>query len=200
MTITEYSKKWGRDSDNSFAVACYDMNNIDELQKPHTPDIADDFDCDEWGISPEEWSDEIIAREYQERFKIKGRDTVDDPKKAARNIVAHIGEEMGIREYFVVIYLSTKNEVINTKVMFEGTIDEAHVHPREIAREALMCNASGIILGHNHPSGGLKASRADHNVTRHISECMKYFDIKVLDHVIVVPGGASMSFSEEGLI
>ena len=61
MTITEYSKKWDRDSDNSFAVACYDMNNIDELQKPHTPDIADDFDCDEWGISPEEWSDAIDA-------------------------------------------------------------------------------------------------------------------------------------------
>lgn len=59
--INEYAKKWNRDPHNNFAVACFDMNSIDELQAPHAPIDADETDCQNWGITPEEWSDAVEA-------------------------------------------------------------------------------------------------------------------------------------------
>jgi DNA repair protein RadC len=59
--------------------------------------------------------------------------------------------------------------------------------------------ACGIILCHNHPSGSIKPSRADEELTKKISEAASYFDIKVLDHIIVSEEGY-YSFADEGLL
>ena len=61
MDLQRYVEKWNRDKHNNFAVACYDMNSLSELQESHTPNDADESDMRTWGITAEEWSDALEA-------------------------------------------------------------------------------------------------------------------------------------------
>lgn len=103
------------------------------------------------------------------------------------------------REQFRVLFLDTKNQLIADEVMSRGTIDQAPVYPREIARRALELAASSLILVHNHPSGDTKPSRADIEITRELIDALIPFDISVHDHLIVGTGGVT-SFKSAGLI
>ncbi len=103
------------------------------------------------------------------------------------------------REYFRVLFLDTKNQLIADETMGAGTVDHAPVYPREIARRALELQASNLILVHNHPSGDTKPSRADIDVTRELIDALAPFDIKVHDHLIVGTSGVT-SFKSSGLI
>lgn len=102
------------------------------------------------------------------------------------------------REVFVVLFLNNQNRVIVTKEMFVGTINRVEIHPREIIKEALKCNAASVILSHNHPSGDLVPSEADIAITKVIVESCMLIDVKVLDHIII--GQGYFSFAEKGLI
>lgn len=90
-----------------------------------------------------------------------------------------------------VLHLNAKNQLIRDEVMSEGSIDEATVHVREVARRAMELGASAIILVHNHPSGDASPSRADIALTRDIIEALKRLKIAVHDHVIVTNRGHS---------
>ena len=70
---------------------------------------------------------------------------------------------------------------------------------RQLLKKALEEDATSIVLSHNHPSGSLKPSRADEELTRKIKEAAKYFDIKVIDHIIVSEEGY-YSFADEGIL
>ena len=102
-------------------------------------------------------------------------------------------------EVFGVVYLSTSNTVLGTENLFNGTIDGASVYPRVIVQRALLRNAASVILFHNHPSGNLEASHADRQITNRLKSALNTVDIRVLDHLIVA-GGKTLSFSEQGLI
>lgn len=95
-------------------------------------------------------------------------------------------------EAFMVIYLNTKNEVIEHEVIHEGTVDRAVVYPRKIIESALAHHAVGLILVHNHPSGYPEPSPEDQRLTHAIAEAARTVDIRVLDHIIV---GKSNYFS-----
>ena len=99
-------------------------------------------------------------------------------------------------EQFNVLYLNTKNEIINSEVKFRGTVNEVYVYPREIIKSALKFNASGIILAHNHPSGNLEPSKADFNLTEQLNDISKLLHINLLDHIIIV-GDKYLSFANE---
>jgi DNA repair protein RadC len=71
--------------------------------------------------------------------------------------------------------------------------------PRIILKKALEENAASMILCHNHPSGSLRPSRADEELTTKIKEASKYFDIRILDHIIVSEAGY-FSFADEGIM
>ena len=101
-------------------------------------------------------------------------------------------------EVFSVLLLNNKHGVIKYKEMFRGTIDGASVHPREVVKEALIYNASAVVLAHNHPSGSAEPSRADIAITAKLKDALKLIDIRVLDHLIV--GNDVVSFAERGLI
>ncbi|MEM1289782.1 MAG: DNA repair protein RadC [Pseudomonadota bacterium] len=103
------------------------------------------------------------------------------------------------REQFRVLFLDRKNQMIADEVMGVGTVDQAPVYPREIARRALELSASSIILVHNHPSGDPTPSRADIDMTREVMDALSAFDITVHDHLIAARGGVT-SFKTEGLI
>lgn len=89
------------------------------------------------------------------------------------------------KEVFFVMFLDNQNRLIQGKTMFTGTINQASVYPREIIKEALICNAAALIISHNHPSGNLKPSEADLALTAKIKSACELVDIRLLDHLIV---------------
>ena len=88
------------------------------------------------------------------------------------------------QEYFYTLYLDNSNNLIESKLLFIGTIDSASVHPREIFKGAVKLSASSIILMHNHPSDNLNPSINDLEFTDNINELSKMMGIKLLDHII----------------
>lgn len=102
-------------------------------------------------------------------------------------------------ENMVVIMLNTQNYLIGVYIT-EGSVDQAAVYPRDIARQSLLMNASALILAHNHPSGDITPSPQDIEVTKRIVEAVKLFSIKVHDHMIIGAEGKFFSFRDEFLI
>jgi DNA repair protein RadC len=102
-------------------------------------------------------------------------------------------------EVFAVMYLNQANKVKNFEIVSSGGITGTVADPRVILRKALDEDAVSLILCHNHPSGSLKPSRADEELTKKIKEAAKYFDIHVMDHIIVSESGY-YSFADEGIL
>ena len=103
------------------------------------------------------------------------------------------------REIFAVAFLNQANKINHMEIVSEGGITGTIADPRIILKKALEENAVSLILCHNHPSGSLKPSRQDEEITKKIKEASKYFDIKVLDHIIVSETGY-FSFADEGIL
>ncbi len=103
------------------------------------------------------------------------------------------------KEACIVLYLNGQNELIDEDLQIDGTVDQVVIYPREIAKRALFLNASAVILAHNHPSGSIKASKADIDVTQNIKLALEPFEIKIHDHVIISDKGF-FSFKTEGLL
>jgi len=103
------------------------------------------------------------------------------------------------REVFAIVFLNRANKINHFEIVSEGGITGTVADPRIILRKALEEDAVSIVLCHNHPSGSLKPSRADEEITRKIKEASAFFDITVLDHIIVSDGGY-YSFADEGLL
>ena len=102
-------------------------------------------------------------------------------------------------EVFAVLFLNRSNKINHFQVVSEGGITGTVADPRIILKKALEEDAVSIILCHNHPSGSLKPSKSDEELTWKIKEAARYFDIKVLDHLIVSDDGY-YSFADEGIL
>ena len=89
------------------------------------------------------------------------------------------------QEYFYVLYLDNRNNLIERKLLFMGTINRSIVHPREIFKEAYLTSCSSIICMHNHPSGDINPSSEDIRLTKSLIEIGKLQGIMVADHLIV---------------
>ncbi|WP_154223906.1 JAB domain-containing protein [Marinicella rhabdoformis] len=90
-------------------------------------------------------------------------------------------------EIFCVLFLDNKHRVIAFDKMFQGTVNQSHIHPRVIIQKAIEYNAAAIILSHNHPSGDLTPSESDRLLTKKLKEILEVIDVRVLDHFIVCP-------------
>ena len=102
-------------------------------------------------------------------------------------------------EVFAVVFLNRANKVNHFEIVSKGGITGTVADPRVILKKALEEDAVSIVLCHNHPSGSLKPSRQDEELTHKIKEAARYFDIQVLDHIIVSDMGY-FSFADEGLL
>jgi DNA repair protein RadC len=102
-------------------------------------------------------------------------------------------------EVFGVLFLNKANKVNHFEIISRGGITGTVADPRIILKKALDAEATSIILCHNHPSGSLKPSRADEDLTFKIKEAARFLDIAVVDHIIVSEQGY-YSFSDEGLL
>ncbi len=111
-----------------------------------------------------------------------------------------------MQESFWVICLNQKNHPIMRVMASLGTATSALVNPAEVFRIAILANATGIAVSHNHPSGDPAPSRADINITRQLRECGSLMNIRLLDHIICGDqksdplGKGFYSFSEAGLV
>ena len=102
-------------------------------------------------------------------------------------------------EVFAVVFLNRANKINHFEIISRGGMTGTVADPRMILKKALEEEATSIVLCHNHPSGNLKPSKADEDLTFKIKEAAKYFDIKVLDHIIVSEEGY-YSFADEGIL
>jgi len=103
------------------------------------------------------------------------------------------------REVFGVLWLDAAHAAIGFEVLFEGTLRETAVYPRELVRRALELNAAAVILAHNHPSSTAEPSHADELVTRSCADALRLVDVRILDH-LVIGWPAAVSFCERGLL
>ena len=89
------------------------------------------------------------------------------------------------QEFFYCLYLDSKNNLIDKKILFVGTLNRSIVHPREVFKNAYLLSANSIICVHNHPSNDLLPSVEDIELTKNIIKIGKIQGINVIDHIIV---------------
>ena len=108
-------------------------------------------------------------------------------------------DKIDLLEEFKVLFLNRSNRVLQLFPVSQGGITGTVADPRLILAAAVRLAACSMILSHNHPSGSLKPSRQDEELTQKIKCAAGYFDIKVLDHIIITSEGF-YSFADEGLL
>lgn len=157
--------------------------SIDKLQHIHGLGIAK--------------SAQIIASiELSRRYLIKNNATIKSAKDVYNELKSYTKKE---QEYFILITLDGASHIINKRVLFIGTINQSLVHPREVFANAISDRSASIIIAHNHPSGTLKPSNADIQITDRLQKVAKIVGIELLDHVIITKDGY-YSFSENALL
>jgi len=105
---------------------------------------------------------------------------------------------IALQEQFIVLYLNRANLVLGGHKVFTGGLTGTVADIRLILGIALKACACSIIISHNHPSGNLKPSGADQELTNKLKEAGKLMDITLMDHIILSPGGSFYSFADEG--
>ncbi len=142
-------------------------------------------------------SDQDLREAYQNRFTLKTGEVLDNSRKVADHLATLLAGRT--RETFLVVFLNRRNALLSTEILFEGTLTQAVIFPREIVKYALLKNAAAIICGHNHPSGEVKPSGDDQAITRKIKLACQLVDIQLLDHLIIA-NGEFFSFADKGLL
>jgi len=137
-----------------------------------------------------------LSRRYL-REELGERDVLSDPAATRRFLKMRLRGHPN--EVFACLFLDNRHRLIEYNELFRGTIDGASVHPRAVVHAAMRCNAAAVIFAHNHPSGAIEPSAADLAITRRLREALAYFDVHVLDHVIV-GDGEGVSLAERGLL
>ena len=138
-----------------------------------------------------------ITYKGTDRVKPAVRTSLD----AYRELVHWFPEDIiGLQELFVVAYLNRSNKIIGVYQVSRGGITGTVADPRLILATALKVAATGMILAHNHPSGCLRPSRPDEDLTRKIKQGALLLDIQVLDHIILAPDGEFFSFADDGIL
>ena len=104
------------------------------------------------------------------------------------------------REHMAALFLDRRNRVISAEIMTIGSHEFTIMDPRYILRRALHVNASGLILGHNHPSGAPTPSQDDIRVTERMISACKAVGIPLIDHIVIGGPGCFASMADRGLI
>jgi DNA repair protein RadC len=129
--------------------------------------------------------------------QLRAREIFTSPDAVKHFLQLHLARHA--HEVFAVMFLDAQNRLLELEVLFRGTLTQTSVYPREIVVRALAHHAASVVLAHNHPSGTVQPSRADEALTQTLKAALALVDVRVLDHVIVAPGGA-LSMAEKGLL
>ena len=129
------------------------------------------------------------------KSELSVRSPIDSPEALQQYLIyrmAHL-----VSEEFWIIYLDNRSMIIRDERVFQGTVNECAIYPREVIRRALELGACSLILVHNHPSRRKLPSLDDIKVTRELAQAARMLSIGVHDHIIV-SGGECISMRELG--
>ena len=138
-----------------------------------------------------------VARRYL-RQRIVGKRYIHSSKEVADYLIHSM---RGLQhEVLTVIFLDAAHAIIDSAVVAEGTVTMNTVYPRELVKAALARNASALILAHNHPSGTLRPSSQDEELTRMLHLVCSLMHILLLDHMIIGNSDTVYSFADHGIM
>lgn len=114
---------------------------------------------------------------------MKDKVLLNRPELVKNYCIAYLGP-LAI-EHCLALYLDTQFQLLNTEEVAKGTLNQASVYPREIAKAAIRHHAAAIILAHNHPSGLCIPSQSDLRLTQHLKQALALIDVQLVDHLII---------------
>jgi len=170
-------------------------NNLSELGKLSVSQL-----CKFKGIGPAKAVSIVAALELGRRRRLE--EALEQKKITSSNSVFEIMQPIIgdlQHEEFWIIYLNNSNKIMEQFQISKGGITGTLVDVRITLKKALELGAVSLILAHNHPSGNLKASEADKQLTKKLKIAAESLDIKVLDHIIVTEK-SYLSFADEGML
>lgn len=135
---------------------------------------------------------EMTKRHLAQTMEVNS--TITDPDLAVLYFQAMLEDDE--REVFMVLFLDNQHRLIRQEKLFFGTVNQTEVHPREIIKLGLKCNAAAVLIAHNHPSGSCVPSAADRQMTKRIEMACDLVNIRLVDHIIIGKG-EYFSFEEE---
>lgn len=138
---------------------------------------------------------EMARRALQEQMS--GGDALNSPRAVREYLQLLLKGRQ--QEVFVALFLDAQHRVIATEELFQGTLTQTSVYPREVVKRALYHNAAAVIFAHNHPSGVAEPSQSDQLLTDALKQALQLVDVRVLDHFIVA-GTEGCSFAEKGML
>lgn len=169
--------------------------NLNDLAKLNIHDLQK-----EKGMGEAKALTVMAALELGRRRAMSGlseRPRITNSKDAWLLMMPELMDQQG--EQFWIMCLNRANRVVKKTQISKGGITGTVVDVRLVFKEALDCNAVAIILVHNHPSGSVRPSQADINLTNKMAEAGKILQVPVLDHVIFADH-EHFSFANEGLL
>ena len=185
------------DPEDDSLNACHSGNalTVAELSRLDRPALKERL-----RLEPGQLDQLLLLLELARRVSCRplpARIRLDSPE----TVVGHIAPRLVDRnqEVFIVLTLTSTNNLIREIELTRGILNSSLVHPREVFRQALADAAAGIIVLHNHPSGEVQPSGEDRQITRRLVEAGELMNIPVLDHIII-GGSGYYSFREGGLI
>jgi len=167
-------------------------NDINALAKLSIKDL-----CTISGIGPAKAITIIAAIELGGRRK--KAETISKNITSSQDAYAYFRPLLQDKAYeeFWVLFLNRANKILKAEKISDGGISQTVADPKRIFKAALDNNASHLMLCHNHPSGNLQPSPADHTLTNKLVAAAKNLDMIILDHIIVTDGGY-YSFADQG--
>jgi len=187
----------GKDSAVDLAKKILNLgdNNLDELGKVSIKEMMSIK-----GIGTARAITLVAALELSRRRNnslIQNKKRLQSSRELAEYLKANLKDHPN--EVFAVVFLNKANKVKHFEILSKGGLTHTIVDPRIIFLKALEVQATSMVLCHNHPSGNLKPSRADEELTAKLKNAGKLLDIQVLDHLIVGDEGY-YSFADEGMM
>ncbi len=127
---------------------------------------------------------------------MKEKDLLNSPETVYEYLKSSL--KSSADEEFKVLFLNTRNRLIETETLHTGTVNRSVIYPRKVVERGLYHHSAAVILAHNHPAGSLTPSPEDISATQSIKKALDTVEISLLDHVII-GGGGYFSFAENGI-
>ena len=156
--------------------------------------------CEVAGIGPRNLFGVKLIKAVADRYlekKLISKDPINNSKELFDYLFHSIRDKN--REFFKAIFLDSKNRVIATETLSEGTLTASSVYPREVVHAALNHHAAALIFAHNHPSGDSKPSQDDVAITKQLVFAGRVMGIMVHEHIII-GNNQYFSFADQGYI
>jgi|GEM_PF-398567 len=145
--------------------------------------------------------DEMLRQEWNRRFYINPGSQLKSARDAAEHLRSVFSNASRDQEHFAVVFLNQQNRIIETSIIFTGTINTSVVYPRELIKLVLKYEAANILIGHTHPSGTVEPSSSDKAITLKIKNLLSNLDIDLIDHLVIGNGTeAYFSFSDHNIL